>query len=192
MSSGRHYFALTNTHGWRLAIQASRVGIPPYSAAPALDASTLVAGFPLIAKGQPPRGVEGADGPVIALELVAARIPRPVLRELPGKPAHCYCSARSRLAPCGRCTSNGDRAARFPRGASHTRANLSASPCRSTSPSLFTDEWPAVEVPPGDVLELGRKWQRHPGPSRLAFQPHYWSVLQSPGMLTGATHVSPR
>jgi hypothetical protein len=162
MSSRQHYFAITNAHGWRLAIQASRVGVPPFSAAPPTDASSLVGGFPLIARGQAPRGVAGAEGPALALELVAARIPRGALRPAPGAPGASLLLLPLPLGAVRRVHfQTAIERAEFLAGLAVLEEELPKVPGSVVSPSLFSDPWPAMESPAGDVLELGRKWQRN-------------------------------
>ena len=68
------YFALTNAHGLRLAIQATRVGLPPRAAAPAEDVQALAGGLPVVVHGSPPSAVAGTRGPVVALQVDGRRV----------------------------------------------------------------------------------------------------------------------
>ena len=77
------YFALTNAHGLRLAIQATRVGLPPRAAAPADDVQALAGGLPVVVHGSPPSTVTGTRGPVVALQLDSAKLPKATIGGLP-------------------------------------------------------------------------------------------------------------
>ena len=74
MARSLGYYALTNAHGLRLAIQATRVGLPPRAAAPAEDVQELAGGLPVVVHGSPPSAVVGTRGPVVALQIDGRRV----------------------------------------------------------------------------------------------------------------------
>jgi len=75
--TGPRILALTNAHGLRLALVSGRIGIPPRSAAPAADASSLSGGLPVVTDGPAPFALPGTEGPVIVLELRPGTVPAP-------------------------------------------------------------------------------------------------------------------
>lgn len=104
----------------------------------------------------------GAEGSVIALELVAARIRRGALRALQGAPGASVLLLPLPLSAVRRVHfQTASEQNEFLAGLAVLEESLPEIPGSVASPSLFTDPWPAIDALASDLRELGRKWQRN-------------------------------